>query len=215
MRGGWESSADLTASVLNEMINDAIVEAYDLMVERWADYYTRSAQQAVVAGTDSYALATIASDFYKLRRVWILRSGAEYQRLYPADLDVAHEYTADSTVSGKGYRYRMMGANLILMPVPVSAETLRIYYIPLPTVLVSDSDSLPFDVPVEQKLVLQIAFRDALQRQELPTQEVEARIADLTGKLRCAADNRDAAEPFYLDAAGPPAHSWDADSEWW
>lgn len=39
-RGGYENSADVTTTVLDDAINEAIRELYDIMVSKWADYYT-------------------------------------------------------------------------------------------------------------------------------------------------------------------------------
>jgi hypothetical protein len=86
----------------------------------------------------------------------------------------------------------------VLVPVPSSAtQTLRAFYIPAAPQLALDTDTVQFDTPVEQKLVLHIALRDCYQRQDLPTQEIEAKILQLASQLRTAADH-DAGEPFYL-----------------
>jgi hypothetical protein len=204
---GDTSSQSLTASVLNEFLNDAIEEAWDVIVGKWEDYYTKSAAQAVVAGTDAYAVPT---DFLKLRRVWVLESGTKYKRLYPGDLDSAEHFT-DASVGNKGYRYRLQERNLILMPSPAIAETLKIYYIPIATQLVSDADVLTFDVPMEMKYVLTIAWRDCLDAQNLDPSPAIQKMADLLPKFRTSADSRDAGEPFYLD----PSQSFDDAGDDW
>lgn len=197
---GDTASADLTAVVLNEFLTDARYESYDIITGKWLDYYTTSSSQAVVAGTDSYAVPT---DFYKLRAIWISTGTTTYRRLYSANLDAAAEFTGSSG-GDRNYRYRMQGRNIILMPIPGAAETLKIYYIPLPSELVSDSDSITFDVPIEIKLMLAIAWRDCLDRQNLDPSPAIAKIEAYTGQLRTAADSRDAGEPFYLNPRGAP-----------
>lgn len=191
---GDTASADLTADVLNGFINDALYESRDIMVGKWADYYTKSTPQAVIAGTDTYALP---ADLYKLRKLWILISGTRYERLYPMDLDIAHQYTGE-TVSGSRHRYMMLERNLVLT-MPAANETLKIWYIPQPTDLAADVDTLTFDVPVELKLMVAMAWRDCLDRQKLDPSPAMAKIKQYSDQLRTAADSRDAGEPFLLD----------------
>ena len=201
-RGSYENSTDITTALLNDFINEAIAEVYDIIVGKWVDYYTvLSANIAVTAGTASYAVPT---DFYKLRKVEMLYSGTEYRRLFPHDLDVAHRYT--TPVRQKAYRYRLQAGNIVLVPVPASTETMRIYYIPFATRLSADGDT--FDgINNYEELVIQLALKRCKMREELPTDDIEREVARLTMRIEKASDGRDA-EPFYLDPYGPPG-SWD------
>jgi len=198
VRGGYERSGDITPAVANELLNDALEESYNIIVERWDDYYTIVSPTFVtVAGTAAYVLP---ADFYKLRKVEILISGvatdpqARWGRLYPIAVDDTHR---EYILTAKRYKYRLSLAQVTLVPVPQAVETLRVFYIPQAPQLTNDTDVVTFDTPVEQKLVLHIALRDAYQRQDLPTQEIEAKILQLAGQLRTAGDH-DAGEPFYL-----------------
>lgn len=202
VRGQYENSADITPAVANELINDALIEAYNLIVQRWDDYYTQVGTPFVtVAGTDTYALA---SDFEKLRKVEVLVSGlatdpnARWAPIYPVSIDDTHRHRSTSPRCG---RYRLAAvagaASLVLVPPPTSVSTIRVFYIPHAVQLTADSDVVVFDTPHEQKLVLHIALRDAYQRQDLPTMEIEAKIQMLASQVRSASDH-DAGEPFYL-----------------
>lgn len=199
------TSVDLTPDVLNGIINSAIAEGWDVIVNKWLDYFTGLADFSVVADSDTYALP---SDFYKLRTVWIL-DGTRYLRLLPADLDVAHEYTGQSVGSKCDYRYRLTNRNLVLMPVPSSAETVRIFYVPIKTEMTLDADSITFDVPIELKYVIAIAWRDVLDRQNLDPSPAIAKIQLYEAKLRTSADSLDAGEPFYLSGRGGDDSDWD------
>lgn len=207
IRGGFENSSDLTSTVLNEIINDALLETYDILVEQWQDYYTiLGSNTSLVSGKDSYSLP---SDFYKLRKVEIAIDSTltKWRKLRPADLSDSTRHQDPSVC--KRYRYRMQspigpGAGssegpLVLMPVPASStETIRVWYIPLGPQLTVDTDTVVFDVPAEIKLVLNIAYRDCLIRQDLDSSAIEREIEKLSANLRRAGDSRDAAEPFYL-----------------
>lgn len=200
-RGQWEGSSDLDPpgdkSIANELINDALEESYNIIVTRWDDYYTIvSTPIAVVSGTDTY---TLPPDFYKSRKVEYLASGvatdpnARWARLYPIDVDDTHLERAGA----RRPKYRLAMGNVILVPSPQSTATIRVWYIAAAPQLVNDIDTVSFDTPVEQKLVLNIAMRDAYDRQDLPTADIEAKIAKLTAQLRTASDH-DAGEPTYL-----------------
>lgn len=202
IRGQWENSADITPAVANEMINDALIEGYNLIVERWDDYYTQVGTPFVtVVGTGTYALPT---DFEKLRKVEVLMSGlaadpnARWSPIFPVSIDDTHRHRSTAP---QCMRYRIAAvagaASLILVPPPTSVSTIRVFYLPHATQLVADSDVVVFDTPHEQKLVLHIALRDAYQRQDLPTADIEGKIALLASQVRSASDH-DAGEPFYL-----------------
>jgi len=200
---------------LNEMINDALIELHDILVEKWTDYKTQGPIQFVtVPGQDTYAYDTIVAagptginSFYKLRKLEI-QQGTRWYRLYPADLDASHEIVGGLASFSTRYRYRTQLApndvlSLVLMPAPTSVNTLRLWYVQTATQLGSDSGTATFQVPIEEKLLMAIVGRDVLDRQDLDPSPAVARIAQLTKQLSTAADGLDAAEPFYINPRGP------------
>ena len=207
VRGAFENSDDLQPSILNELINDALVESYDIGISAWEDYNTVcSPNITIVAGTDAYAVPT---DFYKLRHVEIACDSTltKWIRLRRADLSSSNLFQ-NATSTYKRFRYRLQGGStpIVLMPIPQGADTFRIWYVTTPPQLAADGDTVQFDVPAEQKLVLNIAYRDCLVRQDLDSSAIDREIEKLSAQLRSASDNRDAAEPFYLSdrhAASP------------
>lgn len=210
--GQWEGSIDITPVVLLQAINYALLDGYDHMVQKWADYYTLDRTFSLTSGLDTYPLANIAATggFYKLRHLdytpdAAVTASSRFTRMLPHEIEGAHVYAGVQSTSGRPPRYRIQGANLVLAPVPPTG-TVRIYYIPLPFqfVDVDDVDVATFDVPTEERLVVHLAQRDLLMRSDLDTSGVDRTIGDLTMKLRTAADSRDAGEPMYLDPRGPP-----------
>lgn len=208
-RGSFENSADITSTILLDFINEAIAELWDLMIQRWQDYYITRTNLSVTANLDGI---TLPSDMYKLRKLEIVDSSSPsgYRRLRPHDLDAAHAF---SPLSGdKNYRYRLENTKLYLAPIPVTAETLRLFYIPCAGQLVLDSDT--FDgVNGYEALVIALTLKRCYDRQDMPTGSIDAEIARLTQRIRVAADSRDADEPFSLAARGPQNEAWD-ESEW-
>jgi len=208
--GQWEGSDDISPDVLLQAINYGLLEAYDLMTQRWADYYTLDVTFALVNGTASYALATVAPNFFKLRHLdytadVVMTASSRFTRMLPHELDGAHVYSGATATSGRPPRYRIQGANLVFAPSP-GTGTVRIYYVPLAPQFASTADATPvtFDVPLEERIVVQLAQHEILERNDLDTSQCDAKIAKLTAQLRTAADSRDAGEPMYLNPAGPP-----------
>lgn len=196
--GSWELSDDVTPSVLLQAINYALLEGYDMMVQRWADYYTLDTTFAIVAGTDLYALAALAPTFYKLRHLDVSSDGVRFYRARPYDIDTQHQYTGATGNTMHSVRYRLQGANLVLAPNHVGG-TGKLWYIPLPPQFTDPNDAtlVTFDVPTEERLVVNLAMRDILVRSDLATSSVDGMIGRL-GEMLKTAGERDAGEPFSL-----------------
>lgn len=198
INGQYENSTDITTTVLNDYINRSILEGYQLIVAKWEDYYTiLGTTISVVANTDSYALPT---DFYKLRKLEIQTTNGRWTKLLPHDLDSSHTFR---TIINRRYRYRLQGGNIVLVPTPTGPETIRPYYIPTAPQLAADGDTITFDVPQEETLIVDLTLRRCFRREDLPTNDINAQIAEDVANLRSAADARDAGEPFCLNPRGP------------
>lgn len=207
VRGNYEGSADITPAVLLEIINDALEETYTPVNASDDDYYVKLGTAfSLVVGTDTYAVPT---DFYKLRKVEILVSTGRWARLLPVPID-GNQRISQWGLPGKRYRYRLSKAGLTLYPVPASTDSVRLYYTPLAPQLAADGDTVTFDFPIEQKLVLHIALRDCYQRQDLDTSTIDGKIAQYRDQLRTAADSHDDGEPFYLSRGGAYSDSDDS-----
>jgi hypothetical protein len=198
-------TADLTKSILNEFVNEAIAELHDLLLTKADDRLVTSVLVAAPIGTQSLDLP---SSFYRLRKVEIADTSAPsgYRQLHSVALDAKHRY---SSVTGKNYRYYPHGYQLDLIPTQRAVESLRVYYIPVAAVLVDDNDAVDGYNGYEE-LIIQLGYRRVLVRQELSAAPAETEIARLVGRISQAADGRDS-EPFYLDPRGSGRYD---DDEW-
>lgn len=208
-RGSYENSRDISTALLNDFINEAAAEVWDLLVGAWEDYQLARGTITTTPGDADYLLAT---DFYKLRKVSIAdtTSPSGYRRLLPFDLQAEHTFSPN--VVGKRYRYRIESTRLlVLAPAPVAVETLLVHYVPQCPELVNDADT--FDAfNGYDRLVLQLALRRCQERQDQPTDSTDREIARLTQQIQARASARDADEPFYLNARGPAGD--DGYDEW-
>lgn len=204
--GEWERSEDVTpGAVLLQAINYGLLEGYDHMVQKWAEYYTRMTSMTIIPGALVYDLDGVTNDdFYKLRYLEYSRetgpSPIRFVRMLPFDLEAAYSFRDDSS---RVPRYRIQGGNLVLSSSPVG--TINVYYIPLAPQFtdIADVTTVRFDVPTEERLVVALAVRDIRFREELDTTQIERMVERYVAMLRTAADSRDAGEPFYLDPRGP------------
>lgn len=202
--GGWEGSADVSPAVLLQAINFALMEGYDIVTQKWLDYYTIETTFPIESGEPRYTLSLVAPGFYKLRHLAYTRDAApsstsRYIPMKPHHIEGAFATSGEQATSGRVPRYRQQGRDLILVPTP-SSGSVKVYYIPVPPQYtdVDDDTLITFEVPVEVRLIVQLAQREILERNEMQTAECDRKIDKLSAMLRTAADSRDAGSPFYL-----------------
>lgn len=217
--GQWENSDDVTPAVLLQAINFALIEGYDIVTQKWLDYYTIENDFALTAGVNAYALQDVAPGFYKLRHIDFtpdsqISVSTCFRPMQPHALDSAHRYSGANATSGRAPKYRVQGQAIVFSP-PPNGGIIRVYYIPIPYQFSDplDTNEVVFDAPIEIRLVVQLAQREILERSDLPVDDCDRKIAKLTSLLRTAADSRDAGEPFCLDPNGPSGRYLDDDCE--
>lgn len=195
-RGGVEGSYDLTEAVLNEFINSAAAELWDILQKKGDDILVVESTLTTDPGDSAVDLP---ADFYKERVLWIQDTSmpSGWRKMLPFTLDEAHLF---GPATGKNYRYRLQGGAIVLSSATSAAETFRLFYIPCSPVMTSDADELDglngFD-----ELVVVMAWRKCVERQRLDTSGVDREIARLMARVSSAADGRNA-EPFSLVPRG-------------
>lgn len=196
-KGGVEGSEDLTLAVIDPYINEAIAELWDELKKKRDDRLVVSTALATVAATSS---VTLPAAFYELRKLELadptVPSGV--RKLMQGSLDAQHLYVINRSAR---YRYRIQGGQLFLMPPPQQVEALTLYYIPFAPKLILATDAIDGYNGYEE-VIVQLAWRRCLERQELDTSTCEREVARLFARIAQAADGRDV-EPFYLDPRGP------------
>lgn len=195
-RGGVENSYDLTPTVLNGFINSAAAELHDILRKKGDDALVTS--QTL---TSTIGLATVAlpANFYKERLLQIADSSSPsgWNRMLPFTLDEAHRF---GQASGKNYRYRLQGGNIILSSTTPVVETFRLYYVPWAPIMTADADTLDGYNGYEE-LVIMMAWRKCVERQRLDTTGADREIARLMARVTSSADGRNA-EAFSLVPRG-------------
>ncbi len=200
-RGGYRRSTSLTDAVLTPFLNSGIAEVHDLIVKHNPDFLVTSVDLTMTSGIATVALP---STFYKSRGVELVE-GSNRTRLRQFQIEeetFIDEATAWDSGSGSSTpRYMLQAGNLRFVPVPSSAMTIRLWYLPHATKLSLGSDTYN-GVNGHEDLVYEHALRLCKARDRLPTLEHDQAIGRLEKRLLYAMDARDQAEPEYLPDHG-------------
>jgi len=195
--------ADMTGSAfavearVNEYINNALSELYDLLVETHEDYFYDVETITLVSGTEDYDLP---SDFYKVLKVFYLSSGGVRSPMRRFTLDMLDRYGNEwvpSTADGVYTMYRVIGDKIRFSPEPAGAGSAELYYIPQFEEMDGDDTDVTFTLP--QIGWIDYAVVDAamqlLIREESDVSALMARKAEMKDRIKRAAEQRDAGEP--------------------
>lgn len=195
-RANMENSTFVSDSIFDSYINYAISELRDIMASKVGeDYFATSSLSTVAPGQDTI---TLPADFYKL--LWV-----------EAQVDTNHwvklkrfEVSEQSGLStGLGYvgselMYRLRADTLWFSPTgAASGRTIRLWYVPVNTVLVNGTDTLNGLNGWDEYVVI-TAARKALIKEEQNVAELDAEIMVFKQRLESMAPNRDQAQPMRI-----------------
>jgi hypothetical protein len=200
-RGDYENSSVFTDAMLNGYINDGIAEVHDRLIQSGSDYVTL---ETTLVTTPNQATVSLPANFYKLFGLDQLVSPTIYRRVLRHMLA---DRNRNQVQTYRDFTYRIQGGNIVLMPVPTSAITLRMVYAPHATKLVLDADVYD-GINGYERLVIEKALLYCDQREERPLSDRMARIQQMEGQMLTASDGRDSAEPYYLTDQSQSGDWW-------
>lgn len=193
-RSDMETSDFVADDELNGYINASIAELYDLLVSAYgADYFLAEHSFGTVINTIDYALPV---DFYKLKGVDANINDNNWFSVRPFNFNERNR-NQDVTwglLNGPTIRYRLMGSNIKFSPAPNATYQMRIWYVPLATILVADSDSFDDLNQYAEYVVIDAAIK-CLQKEESDVSVLAAQKMAMKRRLEEMADNRDAGQP--------------------
>jgi hypothetical protein len=201
-------SAVFTDAVIMGYLNRSLAKLYDLLIQKWADYYL---VETTLNTTAAQEYVTLPAAFYKLRALDLRSGSSPYYSYTPCKrFELAernHYHRGYDAGYGPAYYYRLEAGDpvngtttpnkLRLIPTPTGTDTLRLFYIPHATKFTAGADT--FDTINDyDDLLIQRALLYADEREERPLQERLAIIQKLEMEIGSAADGRDGSEPPYL-----------------
>jgi hypothetical protein len=179
----------------NNYINFAIAELYDLLVASYGeDYFLSSVTGTTTNGTTDYSLP---SDFYKLRGVDVKLNASDWVNVNKFNFNERNRYEdfGSWTLLGiSNIRYRIMGSNIKFTPSPDGSTQYRIWYIPVATKMVNDTDSFD-DINQYSDYVIISAAMKMLSKEESDVSVLMSERNRIISRIEDSAANRDASEP--------------------
>lgn len=204
--GDFPNSRKFLPAIVDEEINNAIEDTWDVLIDSRPEYYVLEQTPApvTVAGNDTVALAPT---LLHLRKAEIF-DGSRWRKLKVINLAESHRVRIGS---GRPIRYRIQGSSLKLYPLPDSAYQMRIYYTPSFVDLVADTDTFDGINGFEEHAIVGAIYKLKM-REQMPSNEWLQELQRLETKMRAAA-KLDTGEPYYL-AGGARLDDWGDGDDW-
>lgn len=191
-RADQENSNFVTDAELNSYINNSIAELHDILIQAYdSDYYLSETNFTTVNGQAAYDLP---DDFYKLVGVDARLNGQNYFTLKKFTFNERNRFDDFGVWDVFGFssvRYRVMGSQIRFNPIPDNQTDIRVWYIPVATELVADTDELK-DLNAYSEYVIVDAAIKMMVKEESDATILLAQKADLKRRIEEAANNRDA-----------------------
>lgn len=208
----------VTKSEWNDYINHSYTELYDILVQVYGDEYYVAAPYLFQTDGRNPAFYPLPPDFYKLMGIDLGLGTVTAQNpngwltLKKFSFASRNRYVFGNVPTNflgiTGLRYRLEGNYLEFIPQPASNQTVRLRYIPRPTVLLSDSDILDGISGWDEYVIVDSAIK-ALQKEESDVSVLMAQKMALLKRIEAAASNRDAGEPECVsDVRGLNGQGW-------
>jgi hypothetical protein len=199
----------LTDDEWNFNINQSATRLYDLLITKFGDHYFLSAPLIIPTnGTDVFplpdgALYGGAPALYKLVGVdaGINANNNQWFTLPRFNWIDRNRYAtlqlAGTVQSIYGLAYCPFGNNLYFIPTPQTAQQIQLWYIPMLTQLLQDTDMMPFSISGWSELVILDAAIKALIKEESyeQAQALDAERTALLDRIETTAANRDVGQP--------------------
>jgi len=194
-RADMQNSNFVSDSEANNYINNSIAELHDILCEAYgSEYFVLSTEFPILAGTAEYALP---ADFYEVKGVDIkMEAGNNFINVKRFNFNERNRYSDLVVWDLAGLtnvRYRVVGNNLMFNPVPSTSATVRLWYVPVATRLVSDSDSLDDQNAYAEYVIVDTAIK-MMQKEESDVRVLMAQKQALEKRIRDKSQNRDASE---------------------
>lgn len=197
-RSDMVNSTFVSDAEFNNYISNSYKELYDLLVSAFGNnYYVATVSTFVTDGTNT--LYNLPTDFYKLLGVDLALSASldSFVTIKPFNFSDRNRYAVPNFQSFYGVtnlRYRLHGNQLFLTPIPAASQTIRVWYIPEPTSVTSDSDSFDGISGWEEYVIVDAAIK-ALAKEESDVSVFMSQKEALRQRITSMADTRDAANP--------------------
>jgi hypothetical protein len=181
--------------VAKKELDDQLVAAYG------QDYFATSATFSATVNADGvYSLSTVTSGtFYKLVGVDINSGSAGWVDMEPFTFKERNNYKTQGVqpwlMNTSEYRYRIVGDQFYIRPVPTNALSMRLWWTPQ-TVALTQSTQMFSDVNGWSEYVVIRAAISCKDKEESDTSVLERDLARMQMRIDGMKTNRDTAAPL-------------------
>lgn len=208
-RADMKDSQFVEDSELTNYVNSSIAELHDIMVQAYGtNYFTVPYEFTTAADQTDYSLPT---DFYKLDGVDCKLNGSDWTSLKRFNFPERNRFSDSAPWNRFGTKflyYRLVGANVSFSPVPDANTAMKLWYTPVATKLVDDTDTLD-DLNQYVEYVIVDAAIKMMQKEESDVSVLFAQKQALLKRIQEAAQNRDSGEPESVSDV------YADNTEWW
>jgi len=183
-RADLENSSHISDSEWTSLINFAIEELYDIIVNTNEDYFLDT-YTFTTSGVASYDLP---NDFYKLISV----NAKIFNNDYKGISKYTHSQRNRSSISTNNFRYRLKADQIEFVPTPQNNIDCLLEYIPNPVVLEDEGDE--WSLEQFNEYIITHAAIAALNKEESDTKQLERRLVKLEANVKSFV-YRDDSEP--------------------
>lgn len=204
--GGASTFVDDTED--NRLIHLRAAELYDkLLKARGHEYYATTTPLAIVSDTSLY---NQPADFFELLSLTLEWSATDHELVEPFELLERHILQGGVWARGSTKGYRVRGTQIEILPVPKSAVTGRLLYVPAFGGFASDAATFDGVNGWERWISIAVAI-DKLSIAGLPTGHLEKLLAPMEVRIEELAAQRDAGHPARIRNVYPESNS----RRWW
>lgn len=196
------NSQFITDSELNSYINASYGELYDVLVSRFEDYFIYMDPSTGLPPTFTLSGSTymypVPANMYKLRGLDYQNNGVsdwiELTKFNFAERNSRSRASNRIMLGVDRKSYRILGANIVVLPEGNASGTYRIFYIPRFTPLVLDADQMSDVLDFEEYVIVDAAMK-CLAKEESDVSIMLNRKAALLKRVEAMASNRDSGQP--------------------
>jgi len=202
-RADMVNSTFCSDSEINGYINASYTWLYDILVKSGLGYYAESTQSITASGA---ATVNLPADYYATLGVDYQAGADRWVELFELMPQERNRYGV-GTAGDQALGYRITGTTITFYPTPASGQVYRHIYIPAPTNLSGDSDTVDGVSGWEELIVVDAAIK-CLQKEESNTVPLERDRERLMARIEEMAENRALNTPrrvvdVYGDAVDP------------
>ena len=185
----------VTTGTWNDWINQGVQSLWSLVANAFADHFFKTYDFSLVGNEGGNVLdVTAIGDFRRVRFLEVYPGTTQRRRVRGFNFDDKDIGAGGGIISQMWCawrRYRLMGSKLYVEPFEQAGAPYRLYYLPKPTTLVADGDTMDPNVEEWWEYVICFAALKALGKEETDPGAVGLDFQRVKNEIIASAPSRD------------------------